>query len=62
MLDFVVAKNDKVVIPSKTNRKKQREWDKHPCRNRHLIERCFTHIKQIRRIATRYDKRASRFA
>ncbi|MBC3937038.1 transposase [Undibacterium sp. CY7W] len=31
-------------------------------RNRHVIERFFARLKQFRRIATRYDKLASRFA
>jgi len=48
-----------VHIPSRKNRKNPREYDKHPYRQRHLVENAFAHIKQCRGIATRYA-RASR--
>lgn len=57
----IVEKNAKVVIPPKSNRKEQRFYDKQQYRNRNVIERFFARIKQFRRIATRYDKLASRF-
>lgn len=61
-LIFSIAdKNAKVVIPPRSNRKEQREFDKQQYRNRNVIERFFARIKQFRRIATRYDKLASRF-
>ena len=50
------------VIPSHPTRKLQRPLDKHHYRSRNLVERWFCRIKQFRRIATRYDKLASRFA
>ena len=62
LLDCIAGKNAKAVIPPKANRREQREFDKHQYRNRNLIERYFAHIKQFRRVATRYDKLASRFA
>jgi transposase len=59
----VYRKNQaKVVIPSKANRKLQRETDWAHYKNRNLIELFFNGIKQFRRIATRYDKLASRFS
>ena len=57
----IIDKNAKIVIPTKANRKEQRHYDKQQYRNRNVIERFFARIKQFRRIATRYDKLASRF-
>ena len=44
------------VIPPKSNRKIQREYDKEIYKARHLIENFFLKLKQYRAIATRYDK------
>ena len=44
------------VIPPKSNRKIQREYDKELYKARHLIENFFLKLKQYRAIATRYDK------
>ena len=49
------------VIPSKANRE-QRPLDLEHDKSRNLIERFFCRLKQFRRIATRYDKLASRFS
>jgi len=46
------------VISSKANRKQQREYDKDLYKARHLVENFFVNLKQIRAIATRYDKTA----
>ena len=61
LLDCIAGKNAKAVIAPKANRKEQREFDQQQYRNRN-VERFFAHIKQFRRIATRYDKLASCFA
>jgi transposase len=61
LLACIESKNAKAVIPPKANRKEQREFDRHQYRNRHVIERFFARRKQFRRVATRYDKLASRF-
>ena len=50
-----------VVIPTKRNRKDQREYDKELYKSRHLIESFFCKLKQFRAIATRYDKTARNF-
>lgn len=50
------------VIPPRKNRKQPRAYDKYQYRHRNLIERFFCRIKHFRRIATRYDKLASRFS
>jgi transposase len=61
LLAGIESKNAKAVIPPKANRKEQREFDRHQYRNRNVIERFFARLKQFRRVATRYDKLASRF-
>jgi hypothetical protein len=48
------------VIPTKSNRKVQRTIDKTAYAMRNRIERFFNKIKHSRRVATRYDKLASR--
>lgn len=40
---------------------RQRSFDRHRYKNRNLIERFFSRIKQFKRIATRYDKSPSPF-
>lgn len=52
----------KAVIPLKSNRLQQREFDENQYKNRNLVERFFCRIKQFRRIATRYEKLASRYS
>ena len=44
------------IIPPKVNRKHQREYDAEVYKWRHLVENYFTKIKELRGIATRYDK------
>ena len=50
-----------VVIPPKRNRKNQRSYDTHLYKERNLIERFFSKLKQFRRVATRYDKLLANF-
>ncbi len=49
------------VIPSKANRKLQRDYDRDLYKARHLIENFFAKIKQFRAITTRHDKTARNF-
>ncbi len=49
------------VIPSKKNRKIQRDYDKHLYKERHLVECFFGKIKHFRRIFSRFDKTANVF-
>ncbi len=44
------------VIPPRSNRREQRDYDRHWYKDRNLVERFFNRIKQFRRIATRYEK------
>jgi transposase len=61
VLDLLSSADVQAVIPSKSNRRKQREYDQHVYQWRHLIENFFAKLKQYRAIATRYDKRAVSF-
>jgi transposase len=49
------------VIPPKTNRKIQRDYDKELYKARHLVENFFARLKLFRAIATPYDKTARNF-
>ena len=49
------------VIPPKSNRKEQGNYDKHDYKDRNVIERFFCRLKQFRGIATRYCKRGQYF-
>jgi transposase len=46
------------VIPTQRTRKRQREVDPHLYRERNLAERFWSKAKQLRRVATRYEKKA----
>jgi len=52
---------DERVIPPKSNRKIQRDYDKEVYKARYLIENFFCKLQQYRAIATRYDKTARNF-
>ncbi|MBS1092994.1 transposase [Gluconobacter sp. Dm-74] len=49
------------VIPSRKGRSVPQKTDWRHYRDRNRIERMFSHLKQMRRIATRYDKTALSF-
>lgn len=61
VLDKLRAHNILPVIPPKSNRKIQRDYDTELYKDRHLIENFFAKLKQYRAIATRYDKTADNF-
>lgn len=62
IVEAIEAMGGTAVIPSQSTRKNQRQIDKDAYKLRNRIERFFCRIKQFRRIATRYDKLAGRFA
>ena len=49
------------VIPSKKNRKVQRDYDRELYKARHLVENAFLHLKRWRGVATRYAKNTASF-
>lgn len=60
-VSFVEAREAEAVIPSRRNRKEQREIDRNLYADRNKIERFFNRLKHYRRIATRYDKTARNY-
>lgn len=49
------------VIPTKSNEKRVETFAKDVYRRRNVVERCIGWLKECRRVATRYEKLASRF-
>ena len=49
------------VIPNNPSRARRYPLDKHLYAQRHLVECCFSKLKQFRRIATRYEKTARNY-
>ena len=61
VIEKLQAQGCKAVIPSKSDRIKKRDYDRHLYKARHLIENFFAKLKKYRAIATRYDKTAVNF-
>lgn len=61
VIDPIHKVSGTVVMPSKSNGREAREYDRHLYKARHLIENFFAKLKQYRGIATRYDKLAINF-
>jgi hypothetical protein len=59
--DWLAERGCEVVIPPHPTRKNPHPWDPILYRTRNVIERMFCRLKDYRRIATRYDKRADTF-
>jgi transposase len=57
----IQACDGEAVIPSLSNRKEQRAYDKDRYKDRNLAERFWSKVKQYRRVATRYEKTARNF-
>jgi transposase len=49
------------VIPTKANERRQPGFDREAYRQRNIVERMINRLKNFRRIATRYEKRASNY-
>ena len=56
LLEEMDARGATAVIPPKSNRRDQRDYDVEAYKWRHLVENYFAKIKEFRAIATRYDK------
>lgn len=61
LIAHIQAQGAQAVIPPRRNRKQLRDYDHHLYKDRNLIERFFSRLKQFRRIATRYEKLARNF-
>jgi len=61
IVEFVIKQGATVVIPPKSNRVVEREYDKILYKERNWVERLFNRLKHYKRIATRYDKTAGSY-
>ena len=55
-LEGLKERGAQIVVPSRSNRKEQREYDKHIYRERHLVECFINKMKQYRRVFSRFEK------
>jgi transposase len=60
ILQQLESTGTQAVIPSRANRLEQRALDEQLYASRNLVERFFRRIRQLRWIATRYDKLSER--
>jgi len=58
---WLAERGCEAVIPPNPTRRHPAAYDLDAYKNRNLIERMFCRLKDFRRIATRYDKRADTF-
>lgn len=61
LVDRIESRGAQAVIPTQKNRREQRAIDPHLYRERNLCERFWAQAKQFRRVATRYEKKATNF-
>ena len=57
----IARKGAIAVIPNNPSRAHKYPLDKHLYAQRHLIECCFSKLKQFRRVATRFEKTARNY-
>ena len=57
----IANKGALAVIPNNPSRTKKYRLDKHLYAQRHLVECCFSKLKQFRRVATRFEKTARNY-
>jgi transposase len=57
----VAEKGALAVIPNNPSRAKKHPLDAHLYAQRHLVECCFSRLKQFRRVATRFEKTARNY-
>lgn len=59
--EAISQKGAVAVIPNNPSRARKYPLDKHLYAQRHLIECCFSRLKQFRRVATRFEKTAKHY-
>jgi len=57
----IAEKGAVAVIPNNPSRAQKHPIDQHLYAQRHLIECCFSKLKQFRRVATRFEKTARNY-
>ena len=58
---FLRRRGIRITIPRKDNERRRGKFDQSLYRQRNQVERCFNRLKQNRRIATRYEKKAENY-
>jgi transposase len=58
---LIRSRKMRVCIKPNPTRKRRKRYDRQRYKHRNVIERFFRRIKQCRRVATRYDKKAENF-
>lgn len=58
---FIADHGALAVIPNNPSRTAKHPLDKHLYAQRHLVECCFSKLKQFRRVATRFEKTARNY-
>lgn len=58
---LIADKGALAVIPSNPSRTKKHPLDRQLYAQRHLVECCFSKLKQFRRVATRFEKTAQNY-
>ena len=58
----LTERGSKVVIPSRSNRKAAREYDKEMYKWRHLVENFFCKLKEFKKVAMRAEKTDTSFS
>lgn len=58
---YLRRRHIRLTIPCKLNERRRGKFDKSVYRQRNRVERCFNRLKQFRRIATRYEKKAGNY-
>ena len=61
LVEAIEDKGGEAVVPSRSNAKAPRETDWSRYKDRNLVERFWSKVKQYRRVATRYEKKAKNF-
>jgi transposase len=61
LVEEIESRGAVAVIPTQRNRAEQRQIDRHLYRERNVCERFWSRVKQYRRVATRYEKKAANF-
>ena len=58
---YLKSREIKAVIPTKTGQAPDPAFDRAAYRERNVVERLINRLKQWRRVATRYEKRATNY-
>lgn len=61
LVDAIEARGAVAVIPTQADRTRRRPLDRHWHRERNVCERFWSKVKQYRRVATRFEKKAANF-